>query len=67
MTLRVNGDVMMVERTRFVSDLLVELGYGEAPRVAVAVNGRMVRRQEYAATALAADDRVEVLAPMAGG
>ena len=45
---------------------LAELGYtGKA--IATAVNGNFVAAEERAGTALNANDRVEVLAPMPGG
>lgn len=39
----------------------------EPAGVAVALNGQVVRRAEWATTSVAADDRIEVLRATAGG
>ncbi len=72
MQLIVNGAEIPEVSARNVAELLRELGYVEhagetPPHLAVAVNRELVRRAEYAAHELSADDEVEVLAPMAGG
>ena len=46
---------------------LVAAHSDEQRRVAVAVNGDVVPRSQWEATRLATGDRVEVLAPTAGG
>ena len=49
-----------------LSELVVQLGFGEG-QVATALNGDFVPRQARAATGLAADDKVEIVAPRQGG
>ena len=51
-----------------VAELLDAIGVGrERPGIAVARNGELVRRREWAATAVAAGDRVEVVTARGGG
>jgi sulfur carrier protein len=51
-----------------VADLLAELGLAPAARgVAVAVDGEVVPRSQWAATALADGSRVEVVDAIQGG
>jgi sulfur carrier protein len=68
MNVRLNGETREVERGATVSTLLGELGIASgAHGVAVAVNGRVVRRKEWDATALADGDRLEVIRATQGG
>ncbi len=65
--LTVNGEV---HRTRAATllELLRELGHDpERAGLAVAVNGEVVRRAEWAARALRAGDRVEIVGAVQGG
>jgi sulfur carrier protein len=59
------------ERRRVADDTTVDLVVARLERgragVAVAVNGDVVPRSQWATTTLAADDRVEVLAAAQGG
>jgi sulfur carrier protein len=41
--------------------------FGAKPPYAVAVNLSFVHRQDYASTQLQADDKVEIVQPVAGG
>jgi sulfur carrier protein len=51
-----------------VADLLAARGIDPAARfLAVAINGAVVRRADWPATALAAGDRVEIVRPLQGG
>jgi len=51
-----------------VADLLVERGIDPKARfLAVALNGAVVRRAEWPATALAAGDTIEIVRPLQGG
>jgi sulfur carrier protein len=63
--LLVNG-----ERTKTAAaslgELVAQLGFGEG-QVATALNGDFVPRQARADTRLAADDKVEIVAPRQGG
>jgi sulfur carrier protein len=65
MKIIVNGAVHETAAAE-LSGVLGELGFGEAV-VSTAVNGEFVPASARAHTALAAGDRVEVLAPMQGG
>ena len=49
-----------------LGELVVQLGFSEEA-VATARNGDFVPRQARAATRLAADDRIEIVAPRQGG
>lgn len=62
----VNGVPTDVAPTTSVAALVAARGQ-EQRRVAVALNGEVVPRSRWATTEVAAGDRVEVLAPTAGG
>jgi len=64
--LTVNGAVADVPVGTSVGDL-VRVRIDDRRRVAVARNGEVVPRAEWDTTALAENDVVEVLAPVAGG
>lgn len=65
--LKVNG-VEEEVAVATVADLLVERGIDPAVRfLAVAINGAVVRRVDWPATALAAGDSVEIVRPLQGG
>jgi sulfur carrier protein len=49
-----------------LGELVTQLGFNE-DQVATARNGEFVPRQARAATRLAADDRIEIVAPRQGG
>ena len=67
MTIRINGaPEPLVART--VAELIAAKSDMPAGRgVAVAVNGRLVRRADWAATALEPGDAVEIVRAMQGG
>lgn len=62
----VNGVATDVAAASSVAALVAAHGLKQR-RVAVAVNGDVVPRSQWATTEVAAGDRVEVLAPTAGG
>lgn len=64
--LRINEERREVPSGTAVAGLLQQLDLHGAA-VAVAVNGRFVPRSAYADHQLQAGDRVELVAPMAGG
>ena len=66
MTLTVNGDAVTITDGWTVEDLVRDR-CDEQRRVAVARNGEVVPRGEWETTALAENDLIEVLAPVAGG
>ena len=66
MTLTVNGDAVTITDGWTVDDLVRDR-CDEQRRVAVARNGEVVPRGEWETTALAENDLIEVLAPVAGG
>jgi sulfur carrier protein len=61
-----NGERRTVDDGTTVDVVVAGLERGRAG-VAVAVNGEVVPRSRWAATALSADDRIEVLAAAQGG
>ncbi len=63
--LTINGEAMQSKAAN-LSELLVELGYGDS-KVATAVNGDFVAADGRAACSLHNDDRIEVVAPRQGG
>ena len=65
--LRINGEEAEVAVTT-VAELLAERGIDPKARfLAVAVNGAVVRRAEWPATALSPGDAVEIVRPLQGG
>ncbi|MEX2445901.1 MAG: sulfur carrier protein ThiS [Dehalococcoidia bacterium] len=66
--LQVNGERRAVPATATVADLVREVVDDDAARaVAVARNGEIVPRAEWASTALAEGDAIEVVRPVQGG
>jgi sulfur carrier protein len=61
----VNGQLQETE-ARTLAELCAALGYGDA-KIATAVNGDFVPAASRAQTALAREDRVEIVAPRQGG
>lgn len=70
MRLTVNGEARHTEAADlaelFASEA-EEIGIGDARGVAIAVNGRVVRRREWETTAVHEDDRIEIVRAMQGG
>jgi thiamine biosynthesis protein ThiS len=66
LAIRVNGEARAVARGATVADLVAELGLG-GRKIAVEVNRDVVPRTGYAARALCAGDRVEILEAVGGG
>ena len=65
--LKINGVEEQIAANS-VADLLAARGIDPAARfLAVAVNGAVVRRAEWASAALNAGDRVEIVRPFSGG
>ena len=65
-TIRLNGtQEPLVART--VADLIADKSDTQGRGVAVALNGAVVRRAEWAATPLKAGDVVEIVRAMQGG
>jgi sulfur carrier protein len=65
--LKVNG-VEEEVAVATIAELLADRGIDPAVRfLAVAVNGAVVRRADWRATALAAGDRIEIVRPLQGG
>jgi sulfur carrier protein len=64
-TILVNGE-RVATGARTLADLVAEQGFAETA-VATAVNGAFVPRAARAAMQLAADDKVEIVAPRQGG
>ncbi len=66
MHLIVNGQTEMLDEVRSISDLLLRLPIPQQ-RVAVMVNGSVVRRADHAATELHDGDNVEIITMVGGG
>lgn len=66
MTIFLNGEPVEMADNATVSDLAEKLGLRPVG-TAVAVNGRVVRRADWALTALAANDKVMVINAAYGG
>jgi sulfur carrier protein len=64
-TIHVNGEATRTGAAT-VAELIAELGYSDA-EVATARNGDFVPRAARPQTKLAADDRIEIVAPRQGG
>ena len=65
-TFIINGDERSVDAARTVGELLEALALHER-RVAVTVNGDIVRRQDRDSTPLAEGDRIEIIQMVGGG
>ena len=65
LTLTLNGVETGVDATT-VAELVASLGL-EGKRIAVERNGEIVSRSRYAATPLAAGDRLEIVGAVGGG
>jgi sulfur carrier protein len=66
MQVTINGAVADIADAETVAALVAARDAGH-DRVAVALNGDVVPRSSWATTQLAAGDRLEILAPTAGG
>ena len=64
--IRVNGEARLVRERATVADLLAGLDHA-GRRVAVERNGEIVPRSRHQDTALAADDRIEIVVAVGGG
>lgn len=68
MNVLVNGETMAVDSETTVADIVVSSGKEPSGRgVAVALNGEVVPRDEWATRKLSERDSVEVLAAIGGG
>ena len=65
MTIAVNGEATET-KARTLAELVASLGHPESA-VATARNGDFVPRSARAATLLAANDKIEIVAPRQGG
>ena len=65
--IEVNGEDRALQVESVVELLRAEGVDPERRGVAVALNGRVLRRQDWAATRLAGGDRVEIVKPFVGG
>ncbi len=66
MNITVNGEQKNLAETCSVTELLSKLELQNA-FVAVAINNNCVSRSRYDQTSIQDNDKVEILAPMAGG
>lgn len=65
MTIRLNGEAREIA-ARSISELLQEIGM-PVQGVAVALNARVVRRADHAATTLQEGDEIEIIRAVQGG
>jgi sulfur carrier protein len=66
MEILVNGEPREIARARTVAELVNELAL-PAPTLLIEHNGTALRRAEWPATPVAANDRIELLRVVAGG
>jgi thiamine biosynthesis protein ThiS len=66
MRIMLNGDPFTVENPTTIAGLLAELGI-DPRRVAVERNEEIVKRDRYAATAIAEGDQIEIVNFVGGG
>lgn len=68
MRIRINGTIQSVPSGSSVADIMAQT-YADAglEGIAVALNGKVLRRVEWPATELSADDELEVVQAVAGG
>ena len=66
-TIRLNGEERALDSAQLMDLLRAQEIEPEAFGVAVAVNGAVVPRRAWHATALSAGDEVEIVKPYAGG
>ena len=66
MKIQVNGELREFPAGVTIEGLIVALGL-EPTRVAVELNGEVVRRHDWATTTLRDDDRVEIVHFVGGG
>jgi len=67
MKLVINGEQVQCSDSLMVSQLLVEQNVKMPDMVSVEINGQILRRNEFDATMLKEDDKVEFLYFMGGG
>jgi sulfur carrier protein len=65
-TIRLNGEQEPLS-ARTVAELIAEKSETQGRGIAVALNGALVRRADWAATSLKAGDAVEIVRAMQGG
>ena len=66
MDILLNGDTRTLPAAATLADLLTAEGLA-GRRIAVEVNGRIIRRADHPATVLAAGDVVEIVHALGGG
>lgn len=66
MKLEINGELRLVPASATVRELLENLAI-KPDRIAVEVNRRIVRRQEWDRTAVKDNDRIEIVQFVGGG
>ncbi len=66
MTATINGETRTVRDGSTVAELLADLDLG-TEGIAVAVDGRVVRRATFGETALREGDAIEIIRAVAGG
>ena len=68
MTIILNGERTVLPERAVVADAVMELrGTLDGRGIAVALNGNVIPRAEWATTGLSEEDSIEILAAVAGG
>jgi sulfur carrier protein len=62
----INGERRQIDQNKSVTQVLLDTGF-DCGRVAVAINSVFVARMDYDRQKFEAGDKVDVVAPMAGG
>ncbi len=65
MQLFINGRREEIDDLKNIDDLIQKLGY--SANIAVAVNGVIVFKEDYAQVSLQENQKIEILTPKAGG
>lgn len=63
----VNGEKRVLSKECSLADALQEWGYKSDMPIAVAVNNKVIPKQNHATLMLAVDHVIEILMPMQGG
>ncbi len=66
MTITLNGEQSEIDARAAVSDLITTLGL-KPERIAVEINGQIVRRSNWESTTLVEGDKVEIVHFVGGG
>ena len=66
-TVNINGKQQILTESCNIQTCLRELNLSERRHLAVAVNGAVVRREQFGSTTICEGDRIEIVRPVGGG